>query len=155
MGAPRTHGNQRPGHVPRPLEDAPGIVVAQVADRLLQAAPPTRGDALGRLGNRLGVRGLKQEEMAELVDEPTPEPEVPIDDPDGAVEHQVGEAGLLGGFADGSLGRTLPLLQVPLRQSPVVVAVANDQEANHLVRPTTKHDPACADLALGPSLWRH
>src|SRR6266704_5840088 len=90
--------------------------------------------------------------MAELVDRLAAEAEVPVDDANGAVPHQVLEPGLLGHFAARGVGGRLAGLEVALGESPVAVGVADPEEPRLAARSAPEYDPARRGLALGPPL---
>src|SRR6476646_4305336 len=89
---------QRPNHLAGPLQDTPGVVIAEQVERLVQAAPLAVGDSFIELGTRLPVGALEQEEVAVLVDVAASESEMPIDDADRTLQHQTVEAGLFAGL---------------------------------------------------------
>src|SRR5512144_3029724 len=88
IGAPLPHRHERPDHFAGPLEDAARVVVAQHLERLLEHAPAARRDPLVQLRRRVAVGRLEEKEMAVLVDVPAAEAEMPVDDPDRALEDQ-------------------------------------------------------------------
>src|SRR2546422_5434177 len=114
--------------------------------------PGAVGDPLLRLRHGISLPGLEQEEVAVLVDRLAAEPEVPVDDLDRAVQHQVTEARLLRHLAAGGLSGRLTRLEMTLREAPVLVRVADEQEPHHSVRAAPEHDAAGASLPLGPAL---
>src|SRR5690606_31438656 len=88
----RPHRHQGADHVAGALEDAARVVVGKRVERFVQRAPAAGGDPLVRLGHRVAIARLEQEEVAVLVDVPAAEAEVPVDDADRALEDQIGEA---------------------------------------------------------------
>src|SRR6267143_3307757 len=90
--------------------------------------------------------------MAVLVNRLAAEPEIPIDHLDRAVEHELVEARLLGDLAPRRLGGRLAGFEVPFRESPILVRVANQQESHLTVCAAAKDHPAGARFALGARL---
>src|SRR6059036_2994681 len=90
--------------------------------------------------------------MAVFVNRLAAEPEVPIDHLDRAVEHELVEARLLGDLAPRRFGGRLAGFEVPFRESPILVRVANQQKANLAVRPAPEDHAAGARFALGARL---
>ena len=68
------------------------------------------------------------------------------------MQGEIGEPGLLGHLATGGIRGGLPRLEVPLGEPPVPVGIADQQEANVLVRPPPEDYAAGARLPLSPSL---
>src|SRR5438105_8665632 len=90
--------------------------------------------------------------MAVFVNRLAPETEIPIDHLDRSVEHQLVEARLLGYLAPRRIGGRLAGFEVPFRESPILVRVANQEKANLAVGSTAEDDAARAGFALGAGL---
>src|SRR5207253_8185152 len=110
------------------------------------------GDALLLLRDALAARRLEQEEVAELVDRLAAEAEVPVDDANGAVPHQVLEPGLLGHFAARGVGGGLAGFEVALGESPVAIGVADQEEPRLAARSAPEHHSARTRLPLRATL---
>src|SRR5690606_26684556 len=94
----------------------------------------------------LALGGFEEVEVTELVDQPALVTEVPVDGRQLALDAQPAQPRLLGDLAHGGLYRRLLALHVPLRQPPVLVGIA-DQEEDDLVRAEPPiDDPAGARL---------
>src|SRR3989442_12734347 len=117
-------------HLRGALEHPARVGVRDRADGLGQLMPGAVGDALLRLRHGISLPRFEQEEVAVLVDRPAAEPEVPVDDLDGAVQHEVAEPRLLRHLAAGCLGGRLTRLEMPLREAPVLVRVAGEGETH-------------------------
>src|SRR2546426_12356465 len=136
----------------RLLQHRARVVVGDRAAGLLGGVPRAVGDALLLLRHALAALRLEQEEVAELVDRLAAEAEVPVDDANGAVPHQVLEPGLLGHFAARGVGGGLAGLKVALGEPPVAIGVADQEEPRLAARSAPEYDPARRGLALGPPL---
>src|SRR2546429_621954 len=112
--------------------------------------PREVGDALLLLRDALAALRLEQEEVAELVDRLAAEAEVPVDDANGAVPHQVLEPGLLGHFAARGVGGGLAGFEVALGGPPVAVGVAGQEEPRLAAPSAPEYEPPPRGLALGP-----
>src|SRR3989442_5175469 len=102
--------------------------------------PGAGGDPLLRLRHGISLPGLEQEEVAVLVDRLAAEPEVPVDDLDRAVQHQLAEPRLLRHLAAGGLSGRLSPLEMTPREAPVLVRVAAEQGTHHFLRAPPGHD---------------
>src|SRR5690606_24672453 len=101
------------------------------------------GDPLLELRTRLAGYGFDEVEVAELVDQPAAVPEVPVDGRQLALGAELIQPGLLRDLAQRRLLGRLLALHVTLREPPVLVRVA-DQQEQHSVPVATEHDPARA-----------
>src|SRR5437867_6142233 len=90
--------------------------------------------------------------MAVLVNRLAAEPEIPIDHFDRAVEHELVEARLLDDLAPRRLGGRLAGFEMPFRESPILVRVANQQKGDLTVRATAEDHATRTGLALGAGL---
>jgi hypothetical protein len=91
-------------HFSGPFQDPSSIVIAQDIECLAQRSPLAGRYSLIGLGTGFAIGALEQKEMAVLVDVAAAEAEVPIDDPDRPMQHEVIEAGLFCGLSFGSFG---------------------------------------------------
>jgi len=101
----------------------------------IERHPDTIGNTLGHL--RHGVAGLRvhHEKGRELVDLNFFCPKVPVDGHDFWPKYKVPQARLFSDFPQGGLGRTLAVLKVPLRKSPVAVGITDyERMANAIHR---------------------
>src|SRR5574341_730331 len=80
------------------------------------------------------------------------EAEIPIDHLDRTVQHQLLESGLFSHFAPRGIGRGFIHFQVTLGESPILVRVANQEEAHLSVRAAAEDNAAGAGLALRAGL---
>src|SRR5256885_184993 len=119
---------ERLHHRRRLLQHRARVVVGDRAAGLLGSVPRAVGDALLLLRDALAALRLEQEEVAELVDRLAAEAEVPVDDANGAVPHQVLEPGLLGHFAARGVGGGPPGFQGALGGPPIAIRVAGPEE---------------------------
>src|SRR6266852_7661880 len=90
--------------------------------------------------------------MTVLVNRLAAETEIPIDHLDRSVEDQLVETRLLGDLAPRRLGGRLGGFEVPFGESPILVRVANQQEAHLAVRPAPEDHTAGTRFALGARL---
>lgn len=90
--------------------------------------------------------------MAELVDVATAESEVPIDQSDRPDHQQLLQTGLFSRFAHRRRGRALLVLEVTLREAPVLIAVANEEKARRPVGISSKDDATGRDFSFGALL---
>src|SRR5690606_19299969 len=93
------------------------VRVTQRFERVVEASPDTVGDAFFPLRHRVALRRFHEVEVAELVDQPTAVPEVPVDGGQLADDRELLEAGLFRDLAQRRLLRRLLTLEVALRQS--------------------------------------
>jgi hypothetical protein len=110
------------------------------------------GDPFVGLGTGLAAGTLEQKKVTVLVDVAAPEAEMPVDDADRTLEHQMRKAGLLAGLTQGGVGRRFPVFQVALGKTPVVVGIADEQEPGALLGHPAEDDPARAHFQIGPPL---
>src|SRR5215204_2937732 len=143
------HRYPSPHHLSGPLEHAPRIIVAQGLQRLRQRSPLAGGDPLIYLGTDLALWALEQKKVAVFVNMAAAEAEVPVDHPDGSLQHELMEPGFLRSFPQSSLRRGLVTFEVSLGETPVVVGIANQQVLWSLPRNPAEHDASGAHLQLG------
>src|SRR5687768_862141 len=148
----RADRRQRAHHVPGALEHTARIVVGERFQRLVEQAPAACRDAFVGLGRRLPVRRLEQEEMAVLVDVPAAKAEMPVDDADRPLHVELLQPGFLPRLAQRRLGRRFAVLEVALREAPVVVGVTDQQESRDALGGPAEDDPAGAHLEIGTAL---
>ena len=150
-----------PHHCMRAGEHVACIGVRHALTRHLVRLPFARRDAFGflRLGGTRAVGlDLHQEEIAHLMDQPPSKSEPPIDGLDGTDDGQWAEPSLLSDFSHGRRVCALAGLHMPLRKSPVAVAVLNkEKEGPLLVEAGAHHDAASRVLLPARGLrtrWR-
>src|SRR5690606_32489170 len=123
----------------------------RVADRIdcdVRRVPHAFRDAFRELRRGIAGGSLDEEEVAELVHESAAVAEEPVDRGQLRDHVQLAQAGLLLDLAQCRLGRGLAALDVTLRQPPVRVRVA-DQEELHAVATAPEHDTAGTRLDAG------
>jgi hypothetical protein len=122
-----------------------------VRDRLLRRLerhPLAGRDALGRLGRRLDLAGLHEEEVADLVDQLAAKAEVPVDRVDPAPDGHLVQPRFLPHLAHGGLLGPFARFEMALGKSPVAIAVPDEQE-ERTGRADAVDDAAGGGLALG------
>src|SRR5213078_4788179 len=130
-------------------QDVARVVIAHSLLRLVERMPNTRCDPLGFFRHGVAAPRFEEKEMAVLVNRLAAEAEVPIDHFYRAVEHELVESGFLGHLAPRPVGGRLGGFEVALGKSPILVRVANQQEAHLAVGATTENHAAGACFALG------
>src|SRR5215472_11329855 len=82
--------------IPRLSQDPASILIRERLHRDLERLPAALGDALIELRSSRSCRRLEQEQMTVLVNQPPPQPEIPINDLQLTAKDQVIQSRLLG-----------------------------------------------------------
>src|ERR1035437_1676874 len=139
---PRTVGGEQRS---RTRQHVAGVRVREQPGGFIVPRPPAGGDPLGTLGLGCGVGRFDQVEVADFVDQPTAKVEVPVDRLDGLAQLEPGEPRLLADLPDGGGCGMLAILEMSLGESPVPVAVP-DQQVERLRAFVAKDHPARGGL---------